>query len=73
MIIFKGLLQELVETAMLAAISGLVFLMSSTLGLDKYCGYILPLPILIAGLRWGSGAAWWSMWISTCLVTGVPA
>lgn len=64
-------LQVLVETAMLAAVSGLAFLLSTLLKLDSSLGYFLPLPIAIAACRSGPRAGWDTMGATACLVLGV--
>ncbi|WIA23483.1 hypothetical protein OEZ85_000228 [Tetradesmus obliquus] len=53
--------KALVETAMLSAVSGLAFLLSTLLKLDNSLGYFLPLPIAIAACRSGVSAAWYTM------------
>lgn len=64
--------QALVETSMLAAISGLLYLITATLGIDGsfLFSYMLPFPIVVASLRRGHAAAWSTMGISACLVLG---
>lgn len=62
--------QVLVETAMLAAVSGLVFLLSTLLKLDNSLGYLLPMPIAIAALRSGAAAAWKTMMATSFLLIG---
>lgn len=63
-------LQELVETSMLAAISGLLFVITVTLGIDGsfLFSYMLPFPILMAALRRSSSAGWSVMWVSASLL-----
>lgn len=53
--------RALVETAMLAAVSGLAFLLSTLLKLDTSLGYFLPLPVVIAACRSGPAAGWGTM------------
>jgi hypothetical protein len=55
---------------MLAAVSGLTFLLSTLLKLDNSLGYLLPLPIAVAALRSGVGAAWKTMLATSCLLIG---
>jgi hypothetical protein len=55
---------------MLAAVSGLAFLLSTLLKLDSSLGYFLPLPIVIAACRSGPGAAWNTMMASAFLLLG---
>jgi hypothetical protein len=62
--------QTLVETAMLSAVSGLAFLLSTLLKLDNSLGYFLPLPIAIAACRSGVGAAWHTMMATAFLLLG---
>jgi hypothetical protein len=61
-------LQMLVETAMLAAVSGLAFLLSTILRLDNSLGYLLPLPIVLAALRGNVAAGWRTMVASALLL-----
>jgi hypothetical protein len=46
----------LVETAMLAAVSGLAYALASTMHLEGYLGYFLPLPVILSALRSGPAA-----------------
>ncbi|KAK9832080.1 hypothetical protein WJX81_005004 [Elliptochloris bilobata] len=48
--------QRLVETAMLAAVGGLAYTLSTLLKLQAYLGYLLPLPVVVAAMRGGAGA-----------------
>ena len=57
---------------MLAAVSGLIFVISTTIGLDKYCTHVFPLPIIVASLRRGKRAGWGTMNVSSCLILGAP-
>lgn len=66
-------LQKLVETAMLAAVTGLFYLATASLGLDKHMSFLLPMPILIATVRRGSNAGVWALATSACLITGAHA
>ncbi|GIL53480.1 hypothetical protein Vafri_9072 [Volvox africanus] len=59
--------QVLVETAMLAAVSGLAYLLSTILKLENSLGYFLPLPVVLAALRSGGGAGWRTM-TATCFL-----
>ncbi|KAG2491949.1 hypothetical protein HYH03_009681 [Edaphochlamys debaryana] len=59
--------RTLVETAMLAAVSGLAYLLSTILKLDTSLGYFLPLPVVLATLRSGVGAGWRTMG-ATCFL-----
>ncbi|GBF93592.1 hypothetical protein Rsub_06312 [Raphidocelis subcapitata] len=60
--------KALVETAMLAAVSGLAFLLSTLLKLDSSLGYFLPLPIVIAACRSGPAAGWSTMMATSFLL-----
>eukprot|EP00270_Netrium_digitus_P019469 TRINITY_DN767_c0_g1_i6.p1 TRINITY_DN767_c0_g1~~TRINITY_DN767_c0_g1_i6.p1 ORF type:complete len:281 (+),score=24.35 TRINITY_DN767_c0_g1_i6:70-912(+) len=57
---------ELVETSMLAGLSGLVFFLASSLRLENQLGFFFPLPVVIACLRWGVGTG-----INTLTTTAV--
>lgn len=46
---------QIVETAMLAAVSGLVYTLSTLLRVEGYVSYLLPLPVIIAALRRPTG------------------
>lgn len=37
---------------MLAAVSGLAYALASTMHLEGYLGYFLPLPVILSALRW---------------------
>ncbi|GLI67160.1 hypothetical protein VaNZ11_011373, partial [Volvox africanus] len=60
----------LVETAMLAAVSGLAYLLSTILKLENSLGYFLPLPVVLAALRSGGGAGWRTMTATCFLLVG---
>ncbi|GAX78946.1 hypothetical protein CEUSTIGMA_g6386.t1 [Chlamydomonas eustigma] len=51
----------LVETAMLAAVSGLAYLVSTILKIENTVGYFLPLPIVLASMRSGVRSGWKTM------------
>lgn len=55
---------------MLAAVSGLAYLLSTLLKLDNSIGYFLPLPIVIASMRSGIGAGWNTMLATAFLLSG---
>lgn len=59
--------QQLVETAMLAAITGLAYTVGHLLRLEGYLAYGLPLPVVLAALRSGPGAAVKTL-ATTCLL-----
>ena len=43
----------LVETAMFAAVGGLLYSIAAVLRLQGYMGYLLPLPIVLSAMRSG--------------------
>ncbi|KAG9154453.1 hypothetical protein Leryth_023907 [Lithospermum erythrorhizon] len=47
---------RLVECAMFAAISGLVYVLSNSLTLENYFGCFFALPIVLSSVRWGVAA-----------------
>ncbi|KAL3821017.1 hypothetical protein ACJIZ3_006922 [Penstemon smallii] len=47
---------RLVECAMFAAVSGLAFLLSTSLAIEKYFACFFALPIVLSTMRWGSEA-----------------
>ncbi|PNW81039.1 hypothetical protein CHLRE_07g340150v5 [Chlamydomonas reinhardtii] len=59
--------RTLVETAMLAAVSGLAYLLSTILKLETSLGYFLPLPVVLAAMR-GGGRAGWRTMSATCFL-----
>lgn len=58
----------LVEAAMLAAMTGLSFHISSLFRFDAYFGALFPLPVVIACARWGSAAARRTLVVATLLL-----
>lgn len=52
---------------MLAAVSGLAYLLATLLKLENSLGYFLPLPITIAAMRSGHVAGWKTM-VATCFL-----
>ena len=52
---------------MLAAVSGLAFTLASLLRLDKFLGYFLPMPVIIAAMRSGPAAGRKTM-TATCFL-----
>ena len=58
-----------IETAMLAAMTGLSFHLSSTFRLETYLGSLFPLPIVIASARWGDIAAWRTLLVAFLLLS----
>jgi hypothetical protein len=46
--------RQLVETSMLAAVTGLAYTLGSLLKLESYLAYLLPLPVVLAALRSGT-------------------
>ncbi|KAL0033970.1 hypothetical protein WJX79_000296 [Trebouxia sp. C0005] len=61
------LAKSLVETAMLAAVSGLAFTLATLLGLESYLGYFLPMPVIVAAMRSGPAAGRKTM-TATCFL-----
>jgi len=57
------MLQSLVETAMLAAVSGLAFTLATLLRLDNF----LPMPVIVAAMRSGPAAGRKTM-TATCFL-----
>ena len=49
--------RQLVETAMLAAVTALAYTVGSLLRVEAYMAYVLPLPVVLAALRSGPGPA----------------
>ncbi|CAI5500858.1 unnamed protein product [Closterium sp. Naga37s-1] len=47
---------QMVETAMLAATSGLAFFLANSLRVEGYLGFFFPLPAVVASMRWGATA-----------------
>ena len=58
-----------VETAMLAAMTGLSFHLSASFRLETYLGSLFPLPIVVASARWGDVAAWRTLLVAFLLLT----
>jgi hypothetical protein len=54
----------MVETAMLAAVTGLAYLLSTLLKLEGSLGYVIPLPVVLSAMRSGSLSGW-----RTCMAT----
>jgi hypothetical protein len=63
-------LQRTVEVSMLSAMVGLLYLLTSTIGIDNYFSSVLPLPVLIAATRRGAGAGLWVVVTSASLLAG---
>ncbi|KAL0039685.1 hypothetical protein WJX77_005104 [Trebouxia sp. C0004] len=61
------LAKSLVETAMLAAVSGLAFTLATLLSLESYLGYFLPMPVIVAAMRSGPAAGRKTM-TATCFL-----
>lgn len=61
------LAKSLVETAMLAAVSGLAFTLATLLKLENYLGYFLPMPVIVAAMRSGPAAGRKTM-TATCFL-----
>ena len=60
-------LQSLVETAMLAAVSGLAYTLATLLKLESYLGYFLPMPVIVAAMRSGPASGRKTM-TATCFL-----
>ena len=58
-----------VETAMLAAMTGLSFHLSASFRLETYLGSLFPLPIVVASAPWGDVAAWRTLLVAFLLLT----
>ena len=52
-----GRIRELVEGAMLAALSSLVYFLGTTLRLEGYAAYFSPLPMALMAQRYSERAA----------------
>lgn len=55
---------------MLAAVSGLAYLVSTVLKIENTVGYFLPLPVVLACMRSGVGAGWKTMMSTAFLLVG---
>jgi riboflavin transporter FmnP len=64
-------MQRTVEVSMLSAMVGLLYLLTSTIGIDNYFSSVLPLPVLIAAMRRGAGAGLWVVVTSASLLVGM--
>lgn len=58
---------------MLAAVSGLAFVLATILRLDNTIGYFLPLPIMLAAMRSGPASGWGTMAATGFLLVGESA
>ncbi|XP_065851766.1 uncharacterized protein [Euphorbia lathyris] len=54
-VVFQNTLR-LVECAMLAAVTGLIYFLSNSLSIENYFGCFFSLPIVISSMRWGVAA-----------------
>ena len=68
-----GVLQRLVETAMMAAVGGLAYVLATTLKLEGYMGYFLPLPVVLSGMRAGPTGARKTFTATIFLLLGEPS
>ena len=59
--------RQLVESAMLAAVTGLAYTVGNLLKLESYLAYILPLPVVLSALRSGPVPAVKTLTV-TCLL-----
>ncbi len=57
---------------MLAAVSGLAYLVSNILKLENSLGYFLPLPVVLAAMRNGAAAGWRTVTATAFLLVGEP-
>lgn len=64
------MVQRLVETAMLAAVGGVVYTVASILKLQSYLGYFQPMPIVVSAMRWGPAAGRKTMTATCFLLLG---
>lgn len=48
--------QRLVEAAMLAAVSGLSYVLATSMGFEPFLGFFLPLPGVLSSMRGGPSA-----------------
>ena len=55
---------------MLAAVSGLAYLISTVLKIENTVGYFLPLPVVLACMQSGVGAGWKTMMATAFLLVG---
>ena len=62
--------RQMVEASMLSALGGLMYLLGTTLRLEGYAAYFLPLPMIIMAQRHCSGAAWRTL-LTTATLLGV--
>jgi hypothetical protein len=60
--------QKIVETAMLAAVAGLSYSFATLLKLEGYLSFVLPLPIVLAGLRGGGLACIKALFVAFLLL-----
>ncbi|XP_050373602.1 uncharacterized protein LOC126791228 isoform X1 [Argentina anserina] len=58
----------LVECSMFAALTGLVYFLSNSLGIENYFGCFFSLPIVITSMRWGVAAGRKTMVATTMLL-----
>ncbi|KAK9823972.1 hypothetical protein WJX72_006715 [[Myrmecia] bisecta] len=59
--------RRLVETAMLAAVSGLAYTLATLMKLEGYLGYFLPMPVIVSAMRSGPSAGRKTM-VATCFL-----
>ena len=65
-------MQRLVETAMLAAVGGVLYTLATVLKLQGYSAYVQPMPIVVAAMRWGPTAGRKTMTATCFLLLGKP-
>ena len=55
---------------MLAAVTGLAYFMANIIKVEGYIGYVLPLPSVIAAMRWGAPTGWRTVLATCFLISG---
>ena len=53
---------------MMSALGGLLYLLGTTLRLEGYAAYFLPLPMIVMAQRHSPGAAWRTLWTTATLL-----
>ena len=56
---------------MLAAVGGVAYTLATLLKLQSYLGYLQPMPVVVAAMRWGPSAGRKTMTATTFLLLGV--
>jgi len=60
--------RQMVEASMMSALGGLLYLLGTTLRLEGYAAYFLPLPMIVMAQRHSPGAAWRTLWTTATLL-----